>query len=339
MSVLFTPFAAGPVLLKNRVVMPPMASRAADGGMLTTEHLDYYLPRAEAGTGLIITEHMYVDRRGMADPHQLAIDSDDRIPGLSKLTRLTRNAGARIIAQISHAGSMAHQRVTGMTPVSSSDVLSPTMSSTEVPEELTVPEIRELVKKFRDAAVRAQKAGFDGVDVHSAHGYLLDQFFSPLANKRHDAYGRDSVENRVRIHCEILRAIRESTGPAFLIALRLGGSDYMNGGATVEDAAKAVPLLREAGMDLLDISGGMNGYTISGRKDPGWFRDIAEAVRGTAAGRDLPILLTGGIKKPEDAEALLQSGICDLVGVGRAMRRCPDWTARAWDEMESKQNH
>ena len=177
---------------------------------------------------------------------------------------------------------------------------------------------------FAAAAVRAKAAGYDGVEIHSAHGYFLNQFYSPLTNHRTDTYG-GSPENRIRLHLEVIAAVRQAVGPDYPIALRLGGCDYMDGGSTVADAVAACKAFTEAGVDLLDLSGGMCSYTVPGRACPGWFRDQSEAVKAAVS---VPVILTGGITPAQEAENLLREGAADLIGVGRAILRDHRWAEK-----------
>lgn len=190
---------------------------------------------------------------------------------------------------------------------------------------LSIENIKEIVSQYADAALRVRKAGFDGVELHCAHGYLLNQFYSPLVNKREDEYG-GSLENRMRIVLESIKAVREKVGPDFPIALRLGACDYGFNGTTIEDSVFAAKEFEKAGIDLLDITGGLNGYV---RKDvtyPGYFKDASSAIRNVV---NIPVILTGGITDVKDAEVLLEEGAADLIGVGRALFADPDWAKRS----------
>ena len=187
---------------------------------------------------------------------------------------------------------------------------------------MTLQQIRQVTEWFALAALRAKQAGFDGVELHSAHGYLLNQFFSPLANQRTDAYGPQSVENRIRFHREVIRAVRQTVGDDFPIALRLGGCDYEAGGSTAEDCVEACRLLEHSGIDLLHLTGGMNGFIRPGHGEPGYFQDLSVPVKQAV---HIPVLLTGGVTTPAQAEALLEEGCADLIGVGRAIFKNPHW--------------
>lgn len=192
----------------------------------------------------------------------------------------------------------------------------------ELPRELTVNEIKEIEDKFADAALRAKKAGFDGVEIHSAHGYFLDQFLSPLTNKRTDEYGGD-IKNRIKIHLEIIKKVREKVGLDYPIFLRLGAGDNMDGGLSQEDAVYAAKEFQKAGVDVLDISGGMCMFFTDDDR-AGFFDYLSKPIYKEV---DIPVLLTGGVKTGQDVEDILNRDVCDLVGVGRSVFKDSNWIA------------
>lgn len=193
--------------------------------------------------------------------------------------------------------------------------------------------IKELIMKFKDAAKRVKDAGFDGVELHSAHGYLLNQFYSPITNKRNDEYGGDLL-GRIKIHLEIIKAIRETVGVDFPILLRLGACDYIDGGTTIEDSIRAAVEFEKAGVDMLDISGGLYGSSIPGVKveKQGYFSELTQAIKEVVS---IPVILTGGITEVCAAEELLSSGKTDLIGVGRAMLKDSMWAKKAIEHIKS----
>mgnify|MGYP002800995267 CR=1 FL=1 len=231
MSRLFEPITIHGLTLKKRLVMPPMATAKADeAGGITDAVCAYYQERARySKIGLIITEHSYVSQQGKAHPGQTSMAEDAAIPGWRRLTDCVHQEGVKIFAQLSHAGTAASSQVTGQTPVGPSALCHPKQQK-ELPAEMTVRQIQETAQAFGEAARRAREAGFDGVEIHAAHGYLLNQFYSPLANHRTDAYGSQSMENRTRFHREVLQAVRQAAGEDFPVAVRLGGCDYQEGG-------------------------------------------------------------------------------------------------------------
>lgn len=177
----------------------------------------------------------------------MSLASDDKIEGLKKLTSLIQKDGTKVFAQINHAGSSANSNITNCKVVAPSAVINPARRTMIVPEEFTVNEILEIEDSFAEAALRAKRAGFDGVGIRAAHAYLLNQFYSPLTNRRTDQYGVDSIENRIRIHAEILNKVRSAVGEDYPVAVRLGGADYIPGGSTVEDAVRACIILEREG--------------------------------------------------------------------------------------------
>lgn len=176
--------------------------------------------------GLAVVEHCYVDISGKAYPNQLSVADDSVIPGLARLAECMKESGTKAFLQLNHCGSLSSSKYTGMQPMSASDILAP--KSKETPRPMTIEEIHCMTAAFAEAAKRVKKAGFDGVEIHAAHSYLLNQFYSPLTNKRSEAYG-GSRENRLRFSCEVLTAVRAAVGDDFPISVRLGACDYMTG--------------------------------------------------------------------------------------------------------------
>lgn len=314
--------------LMNRIVLPPMASEKAMDGYVTDALCDFYQKIVQdRATGLVITEHSYVNMRGKASPGQLSMADDAVTEGLKRLVTLIHAGDAKAIAQISHAGSKASSTVTGMDTVAPSALTIPGRQM-DVPNALSFEEIRIIVRQFKDAAKRAIVSGFDGVEIHAAHGFLLNQFYSPLTNRREDAYG-GSLENRIRIHREIAYAIREVIGDEKILALRFGACDDYPGGSTMGDAVMASLMFESSGVDLLDISGGLFGFSSPGNEDPVYFRAVAREIKKHVT---IPVLLTGGITTGKDAEQLLKDGVADLIGVGRAVLKHSSWAKEALKE-------
>ncbi len=317
--------------ISNRLVLPPMHTGKCPDGKVTPELCEYYVRRAADGcVGLIITEFSYVSQQGRATLVQLSLADDSDIEGHKMLVGAIHAAGSRTFSQINHAGAAALKEITGCDPVAPSEVLSPrAKKDARLPRALTVEEIHKIEDDYAAAAVRSKAAGYDGVEIHGAHGYLYNQFFSPLMNHRHDEYGCDTVENRARIFTETIRKIRSKVGKDYPVAVRLGGCDYMDGGSTIEDCVKAACLMVEAGCDFMDISGGICGTMNPHDQNPGYFWESSKAVKEAV---DVPVLLTGGITTAAQAENLLMEGKADMIGVGRALFKDADWARRAMDE-------
>ncbi len=327
MPNLLSPFVLKSISLRNRIVLPPMANnQSTDQGEIIPAMHEHYAERAMAGVALVITEHSFVHPSGRANPRQVAIDRDERIPGLRALAHTIKAAGAAAAIQITHAGSNTTPATLGRTPLGASAVPHPKQPGGVIPQALAVEEIQEIVQAFAAAAVRAQQAGFDAVEIHGAHGYLLNQFYSPLTNRREDDWG-GSPENRLRLPLAVTRAVRSAVGPTYPVFYRLGADDLIPGGLTVADALYAAPHLVEAGVDLLDITGGLGGYRPEGA-GPGYFVSHAVAIKAVTP---VPLLVTGGITAPDLADRLVREGKTDLVGIGRALLADPLWAKKAAD--------
>lgn len=316
-----TPIRIGSLTADNRLVMPPMQTNMTDRGHVTRQLVDYYRDRAvHSRPGIIITEHSCIAESGRAAERQLSIAEEERIEEHRRLTDAIHEGGGKAFVQLNHAGSNGVGE-----PVSASTVNIPLKKLARRPRALSVAEIHAIETLFAQAAVRAVKAGYDGVELHCAHAYLLDQFYSPLTNKREDEYG-GSLENRLRFLLETVACVRTEIGAEAPLAVRLGGADYLPGGSGEEDAAEASALLEKAGVDLLDISGGMCFYNRPGHSEPGYFSSMTEKIKAKVS---IPVLLTGGIGKVSDAERLLQAGKADLIGVGRALLKDARWRENA----------
>ena len=328
MADLSTPLPIGGLTMRNRIVMPPMANNLADEkGRVTDRLVEHYRVRAAGGPGMIVVEHSYVEPGGRIDVHQLGICRDTHIEGLTRIARAVHDGGALAVIQITHGAARCPSAATGRQPVGPSDVRVP--GDPEDPRPFTPDEIAALPGLFAAAARRARAAGFDGVEVHGAHGYLLNEFTSPFTNHRTDRYGGDLV-NRLRLVGEVLTAVRDALGDGVLL-YRFGVDDGMPGGITPAMAAEIAPRLVEWGVQLLDCSGGLCGSRPANRTTPGYFVDAAAAVRAAviAAGRAVPVAAVGGITEPAFADRLVREGIVDAVCVGRAQLSDPEWARKA----------
>ncbi len=320
------PVNIGRLSVKNRLVMPPMQTDRSSLGHVTDDMVQYYADRARySRPGLIISEHCCITEQGRADRSQLTFTDESCVQEHRSITEAVRKAGSRIFIQLNHAGNAA-EPLHGEALVSASDVRSLRKQGTPVPHPLKKDEILELERQFASAAELALAAGYDGVEIHSAHGYLLNQFYSPLTNLRTDEYGPACMENRLRFLLETVAAVRKAVGADVPLAVRLGGADYMEGGSTEEDAVEACRMLADAGVDLLDISGGMCGFIRKEIQGAGYFGSMTEKIKAAVS---VPVLLTGGVTKLADADELLCAGKADLIGVGRALFRDAHWAENA----------
>lgn len=323
MADIFSPITIKGMTLPNRIVMPPIAVyRAAFSGAITEEMLQHYLARSQTSVGLVIMEHSFVNMQGRANLRQAGMHSEEMLENYRRLTEQIHAGGGVIGAQLNHGGTACKREIIGSQPAGPSCIKHP--RGTDLPREMGEAEIRRIVVDFARAADLAKRAGFDMVEIHGAHGYLLNQFLSPLTNRRHDKYG-GSRENRIRLLLEVVEEVRQAVGRDYPVFFLLGGDDRMYGGLTVEDAHWVALRLVRAGVDVLDLSGGLAGYDGQGQ---GYFVYLAEAVKPVV---DIPIMVTGGIKEPAFANYLLESGKADLVGVGRALLQDYRWMEKASD--------
>jgi len=325
MSHLLRSLTTGPLTLTNRLVMPPMATaKAGPDGKVSQELLDYYAEKSAGGyIALIIIEHSYIMLAGKASTRQLSAADDSVLEGLKELAGVIHRNGSKAVMQINHAGSATSAEITGSTPVSASPIPHPRAKN--MPRELSQQEIEDIILAFQNAARRTKEAGFDGVEIHAAHGYLLNQFLSPLTNQRTDNYG-GSVHNRMRIHLEVIAAVREAVGADFPILLRLGASDFREGGVSIEDSQAAAQAFAKAGINVMDISGGFSGYMVPDLSGQGYFASLTEAIKKVVS---IPVILTGGITDARAAEQLLAEKKADLIGVGRAILSDSRWAEQA----------
>ena len=312
---LFSPGRIGGLELKNRIVMPAMGCSLAEStGEAGARIIAYYAARAKGGAGLIITEITRVDdETGVGTPNQLSVTNTHVVPQLYRLAEAVHAYDTKLFVQLHHPGNQTPSRlIGGKQPVSASNVTCRVIG--EEPRALTTEEVEAMVRKFVTGAVIAQKAGVDGVEIHAAHGYLLCQFFSPITNRRKDAWAGYTLEGRTRFPLSVIRAVRSAVGDSFPISVRYGCCDYLPGGSTVDDAAAAAPSFAEAGADLFDVSGGMCRYQRPEHPEPGYFSDQTAAVKKAAS---VPVALAGGIRTPEQAEQFLEEEKADLIGIGR----------------------
>ncbi|MCJ8006756.1 NADPH dehydrogenase NamA [Lederbergia wuyishanensis] len=325
MSVkLFTPFKVKNITIKNRIVMSPMCmySCSNEDGMVGDWHYTHYTSRAVGQVGLIIVEATAVTPQGRISPRDLGIWSDDHIDGLSKLTQMIEEHGAVSGIQIAHAGRKA---------VLDGEIIAPSAipfnESMKTPKEMSIDEIKETVRAFGKAAERAKKAGFKIIEIHGAHGYLINEFLSPLTNKRSDEYG-GTLEKRYRFMKEIIEEVKLVwDGPLFV---RVSANDYSDGGLNPADYVTMAHWMKEQGVDLIDVSSGAvvpaNIPTFPGYQVP-----FANQIRNEA---NIPTGAVGLITNGTQAEEILQNGRADLVFIARALLRDPYWPRTAARELK-----
>ncbi|MCX5813268.1 MAG: NADH:flavin oxidoreductase [Proteobacteria bacterium] len=319
------------MMLTNRIIRSATwEGLAGENGSVTQRLIDMYVQLSQGGIGLIITGHAYVNPEGQATPWQLGAYSDKLIPGLTEMTKTVHETGGKIIIQLAHAGSYAASLLSGLDPIGPSPV---ERESELFGKEMTRDNIKKIIQAFSDAAVRSQVAGFDGIQVHGAHGYLMSQFLSPFFNKRKDEYGGD-IDNRTRFTMEILEAIRKAVGPDFPVLIKLNSEDFLTDGLTVEDMLYTAAMLEENGIDAIEMSGGtiVSGKNIPSRAtkpDSGQPEVYYEAAaRQYKKEIRVPLILVGGIRTLETAERLVAEGVADYIALSRPLIREPNLVNR-----------
>ncbi len=326
---LWDPVLIGGVLLRNRAVMPAMGTAyATPQGEVTERLTSYHRARAEGGVGLIISEVCAVHPSGKAFPSELGIYEDHFIPGLSDLAAAIKSEGAAAAVQLHHAGRETFPSVIGEQPVGPSPIASRAIG--QVPRELGEDEVRELAACYARAAARAREAGFDAVEIHGAHGYLVNQFLSPYSNQRLDTYGGDD-EGRFRFAREIVREIKREAGPDFPVIFRFSASEEARGGYDIDYILPLLPRLQEDGVDAFHVSCGIYDSP-GGPTSPGLHHPAGINVERSARVKEVvgkPVIVVGKIHDPRLAEEILQAGKADLVAFGRQHLADPDFLAKA----------
>lgn len=317
--MLFSPFALKSVVFPNRIVMPAMCQYSAgEDGLAGEWHYVHYGSRAVGGVGCIIVEATAVEPRGRISRQDLGLWDDAHVEPLQRIVDFCRRQGAVMGIQIAHAGRK------GCGP----ELVAPSALAAgpdqPVPRALSKDEIKQIVAAWGQAAKRAAEAGFDLIQIHGAHGYLIHEFLSPLSNKRDDEYGRD-LTGRMRFLLEIVEAVQANWPSHKPLSVRLSAVDYLEGGLTVEDTVRIAARLKQAGVDLIDVSsGGLLPAAIEAR--PGYQVPFAEAVRKEVG---IPTIAVGLISTAELAEEILANGRADFVALGRELLRNPYWPLQA----------
>lgn len=324
----FSPITINGMTLPNRVVMMPMGSDfAGHDGELSDEHIKYYELRARGGTGLIIVENVCVKYpEGSNGTTQLRIDKDCYIPRLFNLTEACHKYGAKVGVQINHAGASAMSSRIGMQPVSASSL--PSKPGGEIPRALAKEELVSIAKDYGAAARRAVNAGFDMVEIHAGHSYLISQFLSPTMNDRTDEFG-GCAENRARFCRMVIDEVRAAVGPRVPISLRLSVDELVEGGNSVDDCIEYLQYLNDD-VDMFDTSAALNPtiqYQIDANYlEDGWRSYMAKAVRDAY---HKPTVAIGNIRNPQVADDIIARGDADLIGIGRGLIADPDWCNKA----------
>jgi NADPH2 dehydrogenase len=318
-AALFTPYTIKNVTLKNRIVMSPMCMYSChnEDGKVENWHYTHYVSRAVGQVGLIVVEATAVTKQGRISSHDLGIWSDEHIPGLERLVSMIKEHGAKTAIQLAHAGRKA---------MIDGEIIAPSAipfnEEMKTPKEMTHEDIKQTVQAFQDGAVRAKKAGFDIIEIHAAHGYLINEFLSPLTNKRTDEYG-GSFENRYRFLKEIISAVKEVwDGPLFV---RVSANDYHPDGLTEKDYVNYAKWMKEQGVDLIDVSSGAV-IPVSINVYPGYQVKLSETIRNEA---NIPTGAVGLITTGQQAEEILRNNRADLVFIGRELLRDPYWPKTA----------
>lgn len=344
---LFQPLQLGTLPLRNRLVMSQMTMNyATEEGFATEKLVHYYLERAKGGVGLIFVEGTFFTPEGRGYKNQLGIASEGHMRKLCSLTKAVHglNNDVKIFIQIQHAGGRAYSRVTGLQPVAPSEF--PLYPGADTPHALTKKEIKGLVEAHIQAAARAKEAGFDGVDIHCAHGYLIPEFFSPLFNRRNDEYG-GGLSGRTRFLIEIIRGVKEQLGRDFPLTIKISGDEFLEGGLNLKEMTQIALIAQEAGIDGVTISAG----TVGGKKiedlsqahkvlrtlpmmtEPGCLVPLAEEMKKALR---IPVITVGRINHPALAEEIIAQGKADLAAMGRALLADPYLPKKAFEGKEEE---
>jgi 2,4-dienoyl-CoA reductase-like NADH-dependent reductase (Old Yellow Enzyme family) len=325
MSKLFEPSEINGLKLENRFVRSATwEGMAAEDGACSQKLINLLTELARGGVGLIISSHTYVQKVGQAGAGQLGIHNDDMIPGLQKMTEAVHNHRGKIVCQLTHAGFFGNAKLSGQTPMAPSNVEGIAEGARK---ELTKEDIQGIIAAFAAAAKRAQAAGFDGVQIHGAHGYLLSSFISPMFNQRTDEYG-GSIENRARMPLEVLQAIRTVVGSDYPVLIKMNCKEFTDNALMPEDFVQVGKMLADAGIDAIEISGGLpispktrpSQLGINKEEKEAYFQEEARALRKET---DVTLILVGGNRSLHVAERLVNEGVADYISMSRPLIREP----------------
>jgi 2,4-dienoyl-CoA reductase-like NADH-dependent reductase (Old Yellow Enzyme family) len=331
MNILLTTARIGPAEIKNRIVMPPMTTRTADAeGFVTDDSVAYYLARVRGGTGLITVEMASPEKCGRHRRHEVGIYDDRFIPGLTRLVAAIHDGGAKASIQLGHGGGHTRVDICGETPIAPSAIPHPvyeTTFETIIPQEMTKERIAQTTAAYVAAARRAAEAGFDCVEVHAAHGYLISQFHAPFENRRSDEYG-GSLENRARFGLEVLRAVKAAV-PGVGVIYRLSVEDFFAGGLPYGEGKQIAIWAAAAGADALHVTAGHYRSLPSAQVvlppmnfPDATFLDFAADVKRHIS---VPVIAVGRLGDPATAQAAVETGKTDFIALGRTLVADPQW--------------
>lgn len=328
LTSLFSPFEIKGKTLRNRTVVPAMVMNFCNAdGTCTERFTAYHEAKAKGGFGMIITEDFAVMPQGKGFVGLPGLWDDRQIAGFKECTEQIHKQGAVFIAQIYHAGRQTSKAVIGEAPWAPTAIPCP--FSPDMPREMTKEDIHQVVNAFGDCARRAEEAGFDGIEIHGGHGYLVAQFMSSYSNKRTDEYG-GSLQNRIRFALEIIKNIRSKVSPQFIVGFRISADEFVTGGRTIEDTKTIVPYLEKAGIDYVHVTAGVyrsfDAVIPSMYKKHAWIADLAKEVKEVT---NLPVITVGRYNDPRIADTVIKSGKADLVAMGRQSLADPETPNKA----------
>ncbi len=324
-QILFKPLKIGNLILKNRIILAPMfLCYGNSDGTVSEKTIEFYARRAKAGVSLLVVELSAIDIKGIGFSRMIRVDSDNYINGLSKLAKAIKDAGGYAVLQLYHGGRYSHQ------PIAPSPVetyLAPEKKI--IPKEMSIDEITDLINKFGEAAERAKKAGFDGVEFHGASGYLLAQFISPRTNKRTDKYG-GSFENRIRFPLEVVASVKEHTGKECILGYRFMVDDWLPGGFSLNEGKILARRLEKAGVNYLSCTAGTYESwflpdIMKLTSKPGYQVDITYEIKKEVK---IPVFANGRINTPDLAEEIIMKGKADAVALARPLFADPEFVQK-----------
>lgn len=328
--MLFTSLKIGETTLKNRIIRSATWEGMCVDGAPTEKLIKLYEELAENNVGLIITGYTYVSKEGMQLPGKMGLDSDKYLDLFKKLTDTVHQKGGLIAVQLVHAGGQANRKSSGLQPIAPSAVSFPTYQ--EIPDEMTKSDIARVIECFALAARRARDAGFDFIQLHGAHGYLINQFLSPLTNKRVDEYG-GSLENRCRFLKEVITSIKDSVGKDFPLTIKLNGDDCIEGGFNINDAIEVAKMLETWGILFIEVSGGSAASKdkspvrakIDSPEKEGYNCEFSKKIKEQVK---IPVGVVGGIRSFEVVQNILKDNIADAISLSRPLIREPNLVNR-----------